>query len=186
MDKEIIEKVRKFVETECNKPESNYNDAYEHHFKIVVDYALDLAEKKNADLEIVEIAAWLHDMGAIIYGREDHHITGMKIAEEKLTEFIYDPIKIEKVKHCIFVHRGSQKINTRSLEAKILIEADVLSAFGDIAGLFRVAYYYEKLSRTDGRNSVLKKLQNKWDQLQFEESKELIRPKMEAIRLLFK
>ena len=181
----IIEQVRKFVESECKKPSSNYGyDPFLYHFIPVVEYSEKLAGKLGAEKEIVIIAAWLHDIGSIIHGRKDHHITSAKIAEEKLSEFGYTAEKIEKVRDCIISHRGSQQISPKTLEAKILIEADTLSAFNDITGLFQSALVYEKLSRKEAKDSVKKKLINKWKQLNLDESREIIKSKYKAVMLL--
>lgn len=181
----IIKEVRKFVESECKKPNSHYGyDPFLYHFIPVVEYSEKLADKLGADKEIVIIAAWLHDIGSIVYGRKNHHLTGAKIAEEKLSELGYPPKKIEKVKDCMISHRGSQQILPKSLEAKILIEADTLSAFNDITGLFQCAFYYEKLPRKEAKDSVKRKLENKWKQLNLDESREIIKSKYEAVMLL--
>jgi uncharacterized protein len=182
---DIVEKMRDFVEAECRKPTSKYGcDPFIFHFIPVVEYAGELADKLGADKEIVAISAWLHDIGSIICGREDHHITGAKIAGEKLAELGYPTERIERVKDCILSHRGSQDIRPKTMEAQILVEADTLSAFNDITGLFQCAFAYEKLSREEAKNSVRQKLINKYNQLKFEDSKKIIRPKFEAAMLL--
>lgn len=187
MGKENIEEIRKFVEEECNKPENWWGEEfYTLHLVSVHKYAKQLAEKLNSDLEIVELAAWLHDIGSIICGRENHHITGAEIAEKKLRELNYPEDKIEKVKHCILSHRGSQGINAETVEAKIIKDADSLSTFDHIQGPFLAAFVYEKRGQTDARLSVRQKLQNSWDKLQFQESRKLIKPKYEAAMLLLK
>lgn len=186
MEKNIVEEIRKFVEEECKKPSSKYGyEPFTHHFIKVHSIAVQLAKKLNAELEIVEIAAWLHDIGSIIFGRENHHITGAQIAEKKLKELNFPEDKIEKVKLCILNHRGSKEDeNSREfLESKIIAEADAISSFEFIEGLFRAAYT-EKLSQDEARKSVRQKLQNKWNQLSLEESKKLIKPKYEAAMLL--
>ncbi len=183
---DIIEKVRKFVEDECRKPTSKYGiEPYEFHFVPTVKYAKILAKELQADEEIVEIAAWIHDIGSIMIGRVDHHITGAKIAEEKLREFGYPEEKIQLVKNCILHHRGSQKMELETKEEHILAEADAMSAFNDITGLFQAAFVYEKMTREDAKESILQKLENKWNQLKSEKSKEIIRPKYDAIKILF-
>src|SRR3989338_1011174 len=93
---ELIEKVKVFVKEECNKESNKFGyEIYGAHFVPMVENAKKLAEKLNAEVEVVVIAAWLHDIGSIIYGRENHHITGAKIAEEKLRELKYPEEKIE-------------------------------------------------------------------------------------------
>ena len=70
MENHTVKKIRAFVEYECKKPTSKYGyDPYLYHFVPVVKYSKLLARKFNANAEIVEIAAWLHDIGSIIYGK---------------------------------------------------------------------------------------------------------------------
>ncbi len=182
----IIERVRKFVEEETKKETSFYPLAYELHFVSMVKIAKELAEKLGADVELVEIAAWLHDIGSVIKCRENHHITGAKIAEEKLRELNYPEDKIEKVKLCILNHRGSkEKTNNRSfVEAQIIVDADALDAFNNISKQFLITLVYEGLSLNEARDSIKRKLQNKWNQLSLQEAKELIKPKYDAAMLL--
>jgi uncharacterized protein len=181
----IIEAVKNFVEAECRKPESKYGyEPFLFHFTPVVKYAGELADKLGGDREVIEIAAWLHDIGSIISGREDHHITGAKIAGEKLAELGYPAEKIALVQKCILNHRGSQAGLRETIEEKIVAEADAMSNFDNIAGIFKAAFVYEHLDQGAAKQAVLRKLENKWNKLHFEESKEIIRPKYEAVRLL--
>ena len=135
VEKEILEKVREFVKEECEKSTSNYKGIYENHLLKMVPLSLELAKELNVDLEVVEIASWFHDIGAIIYGRENHHVTGAEIAEKKLREWNYSKEKIEKVKHCILAHRSSQGIIPETIEAKIVLESDNLSNFDNLCDL---------------------------------------------------
>lgn len=183
MGKNIIEEVRKFVEEECRKPASKYGfEIYEFHLVPMKDYAVRLAKKLNADLEIVELAAWLHDISSIIYGRRNHHITSAGIAAKKLNEFKYN--KVEEVKHCIFNHRSSNGLKPMTIEGKIISDADALSNFDNIPGIFKAAFVYEGLTQGEARISVCGKLRRKWGKLYFDESKKLIKPKYDAVMLL--
>lgn len=181
----ITQKIKQFVEEECKKPTSKYGyEPFTDHFVPVVKYVKKMGDDLGADKEILEISAWLHDIGSIVYGRENHHVTSAKIAEGKLGELGFPKEKIEKVKACIVTHRGSQKLKPESLEAQILVEADTMSAFDNITGLFQCALVYEKLSRDEARKSVKQKLENKWQQLQFEKSKKLIKSRYDAAMIL--
>lgn len=183
----IIEEIKNFVEEESLKPTSKYGyEPFVYHFTPTVKYALELAEELGADKEVVEISAWLHDIGSVINGREDHHLTGVKIAEEKLKELGYPIEKIEMVKNCILNHRGSQKNNPTTIEEKIIADADALSNFDNIPGIFKAAFIYENLTQGEAKEAVKKKLENKWNQLNFENSKSIIRPKYEAIMTILK
>ena len=184
---EIVEEIRKFVEEECKKPTSKYGyEPFEFHFVPMVAYAEALADDLGADKEIVSIAGWLHDIGSIVESREDHHISGARIAEEKLQDLGYPAEKIELVKKCILNHRGSMSNKRESLEEKIIVEADVMSNFDNLAGIFKAALVYEYMTQQEAKVAVRKKLQNKYNQLSFDKSKELIKPKYEAAMLLLK
>jgi uncharacterized protein len=163
---EIIEKVKKFVEEECKKPTSHYgSEIFIYHFAPVHSYAKKLAEQLNADIEVVELAAWLHDIGSIMRGRKDHHVTGAEIAENKLKEFGYHPEKIEKVKKCILNHRGSVATARESAEEQIIADADALSAFDNISGLFEAAIFHEGFSQMQAKIEVRRKLINSWQKI---------------------
>ena len=187
MEDNITEQIRKFVEREHKKPTSKYGyEPYEFHLVPMHQYAKQLAEKLGADVESVGISAWLHDVGSIVYGRENHHITGARIAEEKLKEFNYSREKIEKIKHCILTHRGSNGLKPKTLEAQIIAEADAMSNFDNIAGIFKAAFIYEHQTQGKAKETTKQKLINKWKKLSFPESKELIKPKYDAAMLLLK
>ena len=182
---DIIEQIRDFVEEECKKPTSKYGyDPYLFHFIPMVNYAEKLTDKLEGDKEIILISAWLHDIGSIIYGRENHHETGAKIAEEKLKELNYPQEKINLVKKCILNHRGSREDFRESLEEKIIAEADAISNFDNITGIFGAAFLFENKNQKEAKESAKQKLERKWNQIHFEESKELVLPKYEAAMLL--
>jgi uncharacterized protein len=181
----IVKEIRKFVEDECKQPSSKYGyEPFTFHFAPVAEYAGKLAEELGADKEVVLISAWLHDIGSIIKGRENHHITGAKISEKKLRELGYPEEKIALVKKCILNHRGSTRSKRKSLEEQILAEADTMSNFNNISGIFKAAFVYEKMNQGEAKEAVRKKLENKWRQLRFKKSKQLVRPKYEAVMLL--
>ena len=184
---DIVNEIKHFVENECKKSTSKYGyEPFPFHFVPMVDYAEKLADELGGDKEVILIAAWLHDIGSIIYGREDHHITSAKVAEEKLKELQYPADKIELIKKCILNHRGSQQNGRDSIEEQIIAEADVLSNFDNIAGIFKAAFIYENKTQGEAKDSVRQKLERKWKQLHFENSKKIIKPKYEAAMLLLK
>ncbi len=182
---DIVTTIKNYVENECKKPSSKYGyEPFPFHFVPMVNYAEKLSDELWGDKEVILIAAWLHDIWSIIHGREGHHITGAKIAEEKLMELKYPIKKIELVKNCILNHRWSQQNWRSSIEEQIITEADVMSNFDNISGIFNAAFVYENMTQSEAKDSVKQKLERKWKQLHFEKSKEIIRPKYEAAMLL--
>ena len=182
---DVVNEVRNFVESECKKSTSKYGyEPFPFHLIPMVNNAEKLVDKYGGDKEIVLLAAWLHDIGSIIYGRQDHHITGARIAEAKLKELGYPLERIELIKKCILNHRGSQQSSRETIEEQIIAEADVMDNFNNIAGPFKAAFVYEGKTQGEAKDSVRRKLQRKWAQLHFEESKKLLKPKYEAAILL--
>jgi uncharacterized protein len=183
----IAEEVRKFVEEECKKETSKYGyEPYACHFIPMHDYAKKLAEGKKADVEVVELAAWLHDLGSIIYGRENHHISGAEIAEKKLKELKYPEEKIELIKKCIMNHRGSFNLKKENVEEQIIADADAMSCFDNVSGIFKAAFVYEKQHQKQAQETTRQKLDNAWKKLSLPESKALIKPRYEAAMVLLK
>ncbi len=75
----MIDKVQEYFIEISNKHEkkSGYN-YWDNHVKYVVQIALDLAREVQADLEIVEISAILHDVAKVLELRENesHNVVG--------------------------------------------------------------------------------------------------------------
>lgn len=117
------------------KDKYNY---WDEHIKYVVQEALVLAEKYNADIEVVELAAMLHDIALIakIGTRKDHHTTGAEMAETLLSKYNYPRNKIDKVKKSVLNHRSSK--NATDIEDICVADADILAHFDNIPMLFNV------------------------------------------------
>jgi len=187
MKKNIVEEVRKFVEEECKKPYNEYTyEVYTFHIVQVNKYAKEMAKKLGADLEIVELASWLHDIGLVKFGRENHHVTGAKVAGETLGEMGYPIERIEKVKKCIVNHRGSENSLRESVEEQIIADADAMAHFDTIGGLFKVNFLIQK-DKDQGEITqfIREKYINSYKKLS-KEAKDIIKPKYEAAMLLLK
>ncbi|MDD5253518.1 MAG: HD domain-containing protein [Candidatus Nanoarchaeia archaeon] len=176
----MIEKIKDIVKKECGGDSWSYS-----HMVSVVKYANQLAEKLGADKEIVEISAWLHDITRIKGNPENHHISGPIEAERILRELNYPQDRIDKVKHCINAHRGSQSIKRETLEAECVASADAMDHFDNLPTLLYVAYVKKQMSIEEGRISVRNKLERSWNKL-IPEAKEIILPKYEAAKLFLK
>jgi len=100
-----------------------HSKQYYCHIQFVVEIALRLCKKLNADREIVEIAAMLHDIGRDneING-ETHYEAGKRIANKILSNTNINNIKKEKILQCIVNHDGKEEPSF--LEESIIITAD--------------------------------------------------------------
>ncbi|HDD35864.1 MAG TPA: HD domain-containing protein [Archaeoglobus veneficus] len=113
------------------------------HVERVVKLAIFIAEKENANVEIVKKAAELHD---IARDKPNHAIVGARIAEKILKGQGYDEEFIKAVKHCIESHSFSSPIQPKTLEAKILSDADKIDAIGAV-GIARAFLFSGENSR---------------------------------------
>jgi len=175
----MIEKIKEVVKKECEKD----NWSWDYHMVSVVKYANQLAEKLGADKEIVEVSAWLHDITRLKGDPENHHISGPIEAEKILKQLNYPQDKIEKVKHCIHAHRGSQSIKRETIEAECVASADAMAHFDNVPALIYVAFVKKQMSIEEGKDWVRNKLERSWKKL-IPEAKEIVLPKYEAVKLL--
>lgn len=164
--KEIVKLTQQYVLNECRKERNVFGmNAYNHHFKSVVFYAGKLAENRKADLEIVLLSAWLHDIGSICGDYENHHIVGQEIAEKFLQRHGYSQEKIEKIKHCIYAHRSSKKIKRKTVEAECISDADSMSHFDNVPSLFHLAIDIRGLNAEEAGRFVKEKLRGSYKKL---------------------
>lgn len=134
----------KYIESSAD----NY-DFWGQHVKYVVKEAKELALKYNANLEVVELGALLHDVAlmANIGERKDHHINGANIARDLLKRIKYPEEKIESVVRCVFNHRSSK--NATNIEEQCVADADILAHFDNIPMLFNSAFNRKNVKLQD-------------------------------------
>ena len=109
-----------------------------NHILRVLRMAERIAQAEGADLEIVRAAALLHDASGAETGgekRSEHQHHSAEFAKQVLEGEGWSPERIAAVQHCIRAHRFRGDEDPRSLEAKILFDADKL----DVIGAFGVA-----------------------------------------------
>ena len=152
-----------------------------HHITQVVKIGKKLAEQFNADPEIVEISALLHDYEGIKDHtlHKEHHIHGAIEAEKILKKLYYPSNKIEAVKHCIENHRGSVKSDNKSAEAECLTNADAIAHIENIPSLLYLAYVKLEMEIDKGVERVRKKLERSWNKLN-PDMKKIMKDKYEA------
>jgi len=187
MNQDIIDQVEKIVCTTCAKDSNEFKYALETHFVPVVENAKILAEKLGADLEIVTLAAWLHDYASVYDAKlmPEHHLHGPKLAQEILEKLNYPQDKIDQVKHCIEAHRGSQGIKRQSLEAECVASSDAMSHITNFPALLILAWKVHNMDYQEGIDWALAKMERSWNKL-IPEAKELVKEKYEAIKKVSK
>lgn len=184
----IVESIKNELIKRCDSYEqkTGYN-YYEYHIKYVVKNAIELAKRYNADVEIVELGALLHDISVPSeYGTmEEHHIYGETIAEELLTKLNYPQDRKGLVKKCVLNHRSSGKSKRETIEEQCVADGDVMAHFDCIPSLFSLVYKDRKMSIEEGKEYVKKKLERDYEKLSIK-SKDLLKDRYEMImKVLF-
>jgi len=135
MDNDIFEKIKKEAESFFSL---SHHDRF--HTERVYNVAVRIAEEEHADVDVVKAAALLHDVARALEDEgkiDDHALEGAKKAREVLETVDFPKEKIPAALHCIEVHRFRKGMEARSLEAKIVQDADRLDIIGAI-GIARV------------------------------------------------
>ena len=132
---------------------SNEDPAHDlNHFKRVVKMAKKLCVQENAKAEVVIPAAWLHDF-VIVPKSSPLRNQASKLSAEKAIQFLkenqYPEEFYNEIAHAIEGHSFSANIEVKTIEAKIVQDADRLDAIGAIgiarcfatAGLLKTSFY---------------------------------------------
>jgi len=91
---------------------------------------------EKADLGVVELAALLHDIGREeedrSHGRVCHGRIGATLARRILEDFGCEPSVVRAVSEAIRTHRFRGRAKPRTLEARVLFDADKLDSIGAV------------------------------------------------------
>ncbi len=101
------------------------------HVRRVTNMAERIARAEGADVEIVRVAALLHDIG-LDEGRAGHEASAANRARDILREHGYDQPFIAAVAHAIESHRFRSGPAPQTLEAQVLFDADKLDSIGAV------------------------------------------------------
>ncbi|MBW2221482.1 MAG: HD domain-containing protein [Deltaproteobacteria bacterium] len=106
------------------------------HTERVYNLCIHIGKEEKADIEILKLAAILHDIGREYQdktnGRVCHAEKGALLARELLGKHAMDKVRIDKVIHCIECHRFRGDRIPQSKEAKVLYDADKLDSIGAV------------------------------------------------------
>ena len=122
------------------------------HFYRVASMAKKLCKKEDAKLEVVLPSAWLHDY--VVIPKNSHlRSQASRLSAEAAIEFLrsidYPQKFYQEIFHAIEAHSFSAHIEARTVEAKIVQDADRLDGLGAIgvarcfatAGMMKRSFY---------------------------------------------
>lgn len=154
------EKIIKIVQDKLTCSAHNLD----HVFR-VYNLCLLLAKyEKDVDLEVLIPAALLHDIARVEESQDktgeiDHAVLGSSVAENILRKLEYEEEQIKDIKNCIITHRFRTGNEPKTIEAKILFDADKLDVIGasGIARTFMLAGQFgQRLTINDSLDDYIK------------------------------
>lgn len=95
-----------------------------------------IGEVEGADMEVVKIAAYLHDIGRSLQdqtaGKICHAAEGAKLTREIVGQLPLSDFQKDNIIHCVRSHRFRGNHEPKTLEAKVLFDADKLDSIGAV------------------------------------------------------
>jgi uncharacterized protein len=103
-----------------------------------------MGDELDADLEVLQAAALLHDASGAHPGedadRHSHEQMSALFAGDVLKNEGWEQTRIDAVQHCIRAHRFRGNESPETLEAKILFDADKLDVMGAFGAARTLGY----------------------------------------------
>jgi len=139
---EISSKIIKEIKEEAKKYFKGAKGCHDWtHVERVRTLALKIGKKEKASLDILEIAAYLHDIcrkkeikkkGGFCHAEE-----GAELSRKILNKYDLGGDKIDNIFHCILTHRYRNSHTPKTIEAKVLYDSDKIDSLGAV-GLSRI------------------------------------------------
>jgi HD superfamily phosphodiesterase len=126
-----------------------------HHILRDLARAIILGEAEKANMKVVLASMLLHDIGRLYLDvGSDHHEAGALKAPEYLKKAGFKNEEINDIIHCIRAHgpRGTEEPKT--VEAKVVYDADVLSCSVGYLGVARVFDYFMKEEKMGAKDMM--------------------------------
>jgi len=131
------------IEQEAKEFFSGINGTHSwDHVVRVYRLCIRVGEVEKVDMEVLKVAALLHDIGRReedgSLGKICHAELGASLARQILEKYNFE--KVDEVVHCVETHRFRKGKAPETLEAKSLFDADKLDSIGAV-GVGRAFYF---------------------------------------------
>lgn len=133
MDNKLISDVADIAKKMFNGARGSHD--WEHTVR-VQRLCRGIGKTEDADMTVLLIAAYLHDIGRTFQdetkGAICHAEKGAQLAESIVSRIPVSDAQRMNILHCIRAHRFRGAVKPESIEAKVLFDADKLDAIGAI------------------------------------------------------
>jgi len=158
-----------------------------NHILNVVDLGVTIAERENADVDVVRVAALFHDVAKLEAEQDVHADAGARVAREYLNSHgDYQESFIERVCDAVARHSYQGDLDDLPLETRCLVEADLLDkvgANGTVLMLLRMGY--ESRSHMDAAtmiDRVLERGRNAAERIESDAAESIAHQRLKRVR----
>jgi len=159
INKEIIRQ----IEIEAKKFFAGASGCHDWaHVERVYNLAIKIGKQEKADLLVLAVATLLHDIGRKeemkSQGKFCHAEKGAELAAKILHKYKINQDLINNITHCIISHRYRNQNIPKTIEAKVLFDADKLDSIGavGIGRTFLFAGYLQHAMYTGNEKGLVK------------------------------
>ncbi len=131
--KALIKEVRTYAMSCADGARGSHD--WEHTSRVHA-LCLHIGRAEEADLLVLELASFLHDVGRTAQDEANGGICHAELGAAMALDFLKDRLPagelLDNVIHCIRTHRFRGDARPESLEARVLFDADKLDAIGAV------------------------------------------------------
>jgi len=163
--------------------------AYKNHVLVVADLAEKIAKTQNADVDFAVAGALLHDIADAIMDRDTpgHEAESLKIATDLLQKSGFSTKDTEFIVREIIAPHSCNPTQPTALEGRVMATADGAAHFlTDFYSYFCWQHYGPRDDYQVFKDWVLHKMEKDFTKkLFFDDIKQAVLPKYEALKLVF-
>jgi len=164
----MLEDIRREVLEACERPGNVLTPAfYAEHLRLVAEHATALAGVLEADREIVELAAWLHDLSAVLdfATLPTHAAASAELAADLLARRGFPQDRIDRIATAIRRHGAPLGAGEGTPEEVCVSNADAMAQIAAPAFWLFFAFGVRKLGFTEGRRWYAERVSQGWQAL---------------------
>jgi len=164
----MLEDIRQEVLEACRRPDNVLTPAfYDQHLRLVAEHATALADVLGAEREIVELAAWLHDLSAVLdfSTLPTHAEASAQLAASMLARRGYPGDRIDRVAGAIRRHGAPLGAGEGTAEEVCVSNADAMSQIAAPAFWLFFAFEVRKLGFAEGQRWYGERVRQGWQAL---------------------
>ena len=179
--KDKVEKIKREIyllfEQNAKNDYTNPDWIFPNHFDIMSDLVKDMCEKYGGNFLVCDLAVLLHDVG-LVYKRETqssegHEKMSIEYARNILKKYEIPKEISKEVIECIVSTEKDEKGQQKSLNARILRTADILSQFISV-------HYFAKSSFFNNWEFFIKWMRDRvescYSKISFEDERKIAKP----------